>query len=78
MALVRAGEITIIEALEDGTVDGPVGALGLLAGISEDPRFHAAELATGRHAIALAALGDLDSDEHYQQLISELVTVSDG
>lgn len=78
MALVRAGEMTILEALEGGSVDGPVGALGVLAGISEDPRFHRAELATGRHAIALAALGDLDADERYQQLISELVTVTDA
>jgi hypothetical protein len=78
MALVRAGEMTILEALEGGSVDGPVGALGVLAGISEDPRFHSAELATGRHAIALAALGDLDADERYQHLISELVTVTDA
>jgi hypothetical protein len=59
MALVRAGEMTILEALEQGSVDGPLGALGVLGGISEDPRFHAAELATGRHAIALAALAEL-------------------
>lgn len=78
MALVRAGEITILEALDGGSVDGPVGALGVLAGISEDPRFHSAELATGRHAIALDALGNLDADERYQNLISELATVADG
>lgn len=78
MALVRAGDITILEALEGGSVDGPVGALAVLAGISEDPRFHAAELATGRHAIALAALGDLDADERYRTLMSELVSVADG
>jgi hypothetical protein len=72
MALVRAGEMTILEALEDGSVDGPVGALAVLAGITEDPRFHAAELATGRHAIALAALGDLDADKEYQELTSRL------
>jgi len=61
MALVRAGEITIIDALVGGNVEGREGALALLAGIHEDPRFHAAELATGRHAIALAAFAELDT-----------------
>ncbi len=74
MALVRAGEITILDALESGSVDGPVGALAVLAGLSEDPRFHAAELATGRHAIALAALGDLDCNEQYAKLMAELAS----
>lgn len=56
MARVRAGEITIIEALEDGNVAGQLGPLALLAGITESPEFHEAELASGRHALALAAL----------------------
>jgi len=59
MAEVRAGEMSILDAIADGTVQGDEGALGLLAGISESREFHRAELATGRHAIALAALGEL-------------------
>jgi hypothetical protein len=76
MALVRAGEITILDALEGGRVDGPVGALGILAGITEDVHFHAAELATGRHAIALSALGALDSDERYADLMLTLASAT--
>ena len=59
MARVRAGEITILEALEGGKVAGELGPLALLAGITESKEFHEAELATGRHAIALAALGQV-------------------
>jgi hypothetical protein len=59
MARVRAGEITIIEGLEGGSVAGELGPLALLAGISESPEFHEAELASGRHALALAAMGQV-------------------
>jgi hypothetical protein len=72
MAEVRAGRISILEALEGGSVEGELGALAALAGILESPEFHAAELATGRHALALAVLGDLDSDAGYQAAIAEL------
>ena len=59
LARVRAGEITIIEALEGGNVAGELGPLMLLAGVLESEEYHAAELATGRHAIVLAALGQV-------------------
>jgi len=59
MTRVRAGEITIIEALEGGNVAGQLGPLALLAGITESPEFHEAELATGRHGIAMAAFGQV-------------------
>ena len=78
MALTRAGEITVIDALEGGGIEGAEGALMLIAGIREDPHYHAAELATGRHAIALAALGDLDADERYAKLMAELAAATDG
>lgn len=52
MARVRAGETTILEALEDGRVTGEVGALAMLAGISESPEFEAAQIATGRRVRA--------------------------
>jgi hypothetical protein len=76
MALVRAGEMTILEALEDGRIEGSIGALGVLAGISEDPLFHRAELATGRHAIPLATLGDLDADNRYAPLMAQLESLT--
>jgi hypothetical protein len=59
MAAVRAGEMSILDALVDGSVTGEEGALGLLGGLSESREFHAAELATGRQAFALATLGEL-------------------
>jgi hypothetical protein len=78
MALTRAGEITILDALVGGSVEGTEGALALMAGIREDRHYHAAELATGRHAIALAALGDLDTDERYAKCIAELDAAIDA
>jgi hypothetical protein len=77
MALTRAGEITILDALVGGNIEGAEGALMLVAGIREDRHYHAAELATGRHAIALAALGDLDTDERYAKFIAELDAATD-
>jgi hypothetical protein len=78
MALTRAGEITVIDALVGGGIEGAEGALMLVAGIREDPHYHAAELATGRHAIALAALGDLDADERYARFMGELAATTDA
>lgn len=65
LALVRAGEITVIQALEGGAVKGDLGGLAALAGIVESPEFHAAELATGRHCVALSVLGELDAHEPF-------------
>lgn len=72
MARVRAGETTILEALEDGRVTGEVGALAMLAGISESPEFEAAQIATGRHAFALATLGELDATPEYAWVLADL------
>jgi hypothetical protein len=76
MALVRAGEKTILEALDDGRVDGELGAMAMLAGISESREFHAAELGTGRHAVPLAALGELDASPTYAALMVELAATT--
>lgn len=76
MARVRAGEITIIEALEGGSVTGEIGPMGALAGISESTQFHDAELATGRHALALAVLGELHSDPTFADTARILAGVS--
>ncbi len=72
LALVRAGEITVIQALEDGAVRGELGGLAALAGIVESPEFHGAELATGRHAIALSVLGELDAHETFATAVQVL------
>jgi hypothetical protein len=59
IALVRAGQHTVIDALEGGTIEGAVGPIALLAGILESPEYEAAELASGRHGFALSVLGNL-------------------
>ena len=59
MGQVRAGTLSILEAVEQAKVTGRIGPMALLAGISESPEFHAAELATGKHVLALATLGEL-------------------
>jgi hypothetical protein len=59
MGLVRTGRLSILEAIEHAKVTGRIGPMALLAGISESPEFHAAELATGEHVLALATLGEL-------------------
>jgi hypothetical protein len=59
MADVRNGTITIIEALGTGSVDGKIGPMALLAGVSEGPEFHLAEEQGGPAGLALATLGEL-------------------
>lgn len=72
MAQTRAGEATILEALEQGSVRGDIGALAALAGIFESPEFHAIEVASGRHAFALGVLGLLDADRAYADALTDL------
>lgn len=72
LARVRAGEWGILEALEGGSVNGELGPLAALAGLAEGPEYHAAELATGAHMLALATLGELDSDPAYEGAIGQL------
>jgi hypothetical protein len=76
MAYVRADEMTILEALETGNVNGEIGPLATLAGIQESPEFHDAELATGRHAIALSVLGELDAHTPFGPAIAKLAADS--
>lgn len=59
MALVRCGEMSILEALALGEVTGSLGPMGALAGIVESPEFQQAEQATGRSAVALAAMSEV-------------------
>jgi hypothetical protein len=72
LALVRCGEMTILEALEDGSVYGQLGPMATLAGIWESREFHRAELATGRHAVALASLGELVADPVFAARMQDL------
>jgi hypothetical protein len=77
MARARAGEITIIEALEGGSVIGDLGPLAALAGIAESPEYQRAERATGRHAIALSVLGELNLDPGFRDAMCTLVPSSE-
>jgi hypothetical protein len=70
--LVRSGEQTILDVLEGGSIDGALGPLTMLAGILEAPEFHAADLATGRHAFALATLGELWADARWTGALEQL------
>jgi hypothetical protein len=59
MAQVRGGEITIIEALENGAVDGKIGPMALLAGLHETREWQRVERTVGPSASALATVGEL-------------------
>lgn len=72
MAQVRRGDLSILEALEHGRVDGKLGPLGLLAGISESPEFHRAELACGASGLALGNLGATLAAPAAQAALDEL------
>jgi hypothetical protein len=78
MALIRAGELTVLEALNDGgRVEGELGPLAMLAGIAESPEFNAAQRATGRHALALAVLGELDARTTFGDAVARLASESE-
>jgi hypothetical protein len=70
--LVRSGEQTILDGLEGGSIDGALGPIAMLAGILEAPEFRAAELASGRHAFALATLGELWADDKWTGALEHL------
>jgi hypothetical protein len=72
MAQVRRGDVSILEALEQGRVDGKLGPLGLLAGISESPAFHRAELACGASGLALGSLGATLATPAHQAALDRL------
>ena len=79
MAKVRSGEFSIYQALEQGgKVDGQLGPLALLAGISESPEFHRAELACSASALALGSLGEALADPVYQAALDQLAAVTSG
>ncbi len=73
MARVRDGSISIIEALEDGSVDGKIGPMALLAGVSEGREWQRAERAGGPAAEALATLGELREVAAFREACAALV-----
>jgi hypothetical protein len=73
MARVRDGSMTIIEALEDGSVDGKIGPMALLAGVSEGREWQRAERAGGPAAGALATLGELREVTAFREACAALV-----
>jgi hypothetical protein len=73
MARVRDGSITIIEALEDGSIDGKIGPMALLAGVSESREFQRAERAGGPAGQALATLGELREVPAFREACAALV-----
>ena len=73
MGLVRNGTITIIEALADGSVDGKIGAMALLAGVSEGYEFHRAEEQAGPACLHLATLGELREVAAFREACAALV-----
>lgn len=73
MAKVRDGSITIIEALEDGSIDGKIGPMALLAGVSESREFQRAERAGGPSGEALATLGELRDVPAFREACAALV-----
>jgi hypothetical protein len=76
MARVRAGEWTVIDALESGSVIGEMGPLAALDGIVESREYRAAELATGPQMLALAALAELDADPTYVAAMDKLAAAT--
>jgi len=73
MAKVRDGSMSIIEALEDGSVDGKIGPMALLAGVSEGREWQRAERAGGPAAGALATLGELHAVPAFREACAALV-----
>ena len=73
MAKVRDGSITIIEALEDGSVDGKIGPMALLAGLHETREWQRVERTVGPSGPALATLGELREVPAFREACAVLV-----
>jgi hypothetical protein len=74
---VRSGELSILEAIAHGTIDGEIGPMAVLAGILEMPEFQAAERAVAPNGVALAALGHLDADPAFTAAMESLAARTD-
>ncbi len=77
MAAVRLGEITILEALEDGgEVVGDLGPLMLLAGLEESPELRVAEQACGSAGAVLGVVGTLAQTTEYRSVLSAVAALT--
>jgi hypothetical protein len=73
-ALVRQGSMTVLEALESGSVSGSIGSLSLFAGLLESDAFQRAQRATQHSAgLALAVLGEINATPGYREAVGEAV-----
>lgn len=70
--LLRSGEQSILDVLEGGSIEGGLGPITMLAGLLDAPEFRSADLASGRHAFALATLGELWADEIWTGALEQL------
>lgn len=76
--LIRSGEKAMLDLLEGGTIQGDLGPLAMLAGLLDAPEFRAADLATGRHAFALATLGELWANATWSGALEQLAAEAPG
>jgi len=77
MVGVRRGDLSVLEALEDGGIaDGGVGPLMLLAGLQESPELLAAGRACGPSGPALAALGQVTDRPEHRTAIAALAAAT--
>lgn len=72
IAPVRAGSMSILEALEGGRVEGAEGPLMLYAGLEESPELQAVGRSCGPSAAVLGALGLVTSQAVFQEALRVL------
>lgn len=74
LMLLRQGRINVLEAVEHGRIGGTQGALGVMAGIVENPEYKRAmkAAASGPGAEALATLGEVGDQPGYRRAMNDL------
>jgi hypothetical protein len=76
-ALVRAGSMTVLEALETGQVSGSLGSLSLYAGFLESDAFQRAQRACPHRAgVALGTLGEIYATPGYREAVAAIVNAA--
>lgn len=70
---MRLGEITILDALASGSLDGDQSSMIMMAGLLESESYRRAQRACGsRGSLALAALGEVATTPGYRSAMAEL------
>jgi hypothetical protein len=77
MALLRCGELGVLEAVGLGNVTGELGPLGVLLGINESPEWQRLQKATGRGAVALGAFGEIAATAPFRAAWAALAEETD-